>query len=173
MQIHAIPCNTMQYHAIPCNTMQYNAIPCNTMQYRAILCNTMPNYAIQCRTMQYHAIPWNTMKYHAIPCIMNNCCRSVLLPCGQIDGHFFNLAHIYNSCQRGMSRPFWVFCILYIAGFYLRGTDVRKICCAFSNIFLSTPATVSLKRRLGTGLIHITSLSYLLILGSLWTTTLN
>ena len=59
MQCHAIPCNTMQNHAIPCNTMQYNAIPCNTMQY------------------------------HAIPCIINNCWRSVPLPCGQYNGHFF------------------------------------------------------------------------------------
>ena len=67
------------------------------MQYRAILCNTMPNYAIQCRTMQYHAIPWNTMKYHAIPCIMNNCCRSVPLPCGQFNGHFSNLKLLYFS----------------------------------------------------------------------------
>ena len=48
----------MQYHAIPCNTMQYNAIPCNTMQY------------------------------HAIPCIINNCWRSVPLPCGQYNGNF-------------------------------------------------------------------------------------
>ena len=43
--------------------MQFHAIPCNTMQY----------YAIQC----------NTMQYHAIPCIINNCWRSVPLPCGQ------------------------------------------------------------------------------------------
>ena len=50
----------MQYHAIPCNTMQYHAIPCNTMQY------------------------------HAIPCIINNCWRSVPLPCGQYNGHFYN-----------------------------------------------------------------------------------
>ena len=59
----------MQYNAIPCNTMQYHAIPCNTMQY----------YAIQCNPMQYHAIPW----------IINKCWRSVPLPCGQYNGHFF------------------------------------------------------------------------------------
>ena len=73
------------------------------MQYRAILCNTVPNYAIQCRTMQYHAIPWNTMKYHAIPCIMNNCCRSVPLPCGQFNGHFsiwnFYIFHYTLICR--------------------------------------------------------------------------
>ena len=63
MQYHAIPCNTMQYHAIPCNNMQYYAIPCNTMQYHAILCNTM--------------------QHQAISCIINNCWRSVPLPCGQ------------------------------------------------------------------------------------------
>ena len=59
----------MQYHVIQCNSMQYNAIPCNTMQYHAILCNTM-----QC---------------HAIPCIINNCWRSVPLPCGQYNGHCY------------------------------------------------------------------------------------
>ena len=68
----------MQYHEIPCNTMQYNAIPCNTMQQHAIPCNTM----------QYNAIPCNTMQYHEIPCIINNCWRSVPLPCGQYNGHF-------------------------------------------------------------------------------------
>ena len=83
MQYHAIPCNTMQYHAIPCNTMQCHAIPCNTMQYHAIPCNTMQYYALQCNSMQYHAIPCNTMQYNAIPCIINNCWRSVPLPCGQ------------------------------------------------------------------------------------------
>ena len=57
MQYNAIPFNTMQYHAKPCNTMQYHAIPCNTMQYNAIPCNTR----------QY----------------INNCWRSVPLPCGQ------------------------------------------------------------------------------------------
>ena len=62
----------MQYHAIPCNTMQYHAIPCNAMQYHAIPCNTMQCYAIQC----------NTIQYHPIPCIINNCWRSVPLPCG-------------------------------------------------------------------------------------------
>ena len=84
MQYHAIPCNTMQYHAIPCNTMQYHAIPCNTKQYHAIPCNTMYYHAIPCNTMLYHAIPCNTMQYHLIPCnIINNCWRSVPLPCGQ------------------------------------------------------------------------------------------
>ena len=43
----------MQFHAIPCNTIHHHAIPCNTMQY--------------------HAIPW----------MLNNCWRSVPLPCGQ------------------------------------------------------------------------------------------
>ena len=81
MQYHAIPCNIMQYHAIPCNTMQYHAISCNTMQYPAIPCNTMQYYAIQC----------NTMQYHAKPCIINNCWRSVPLPCGQYNGHFLPL----------------------------------------------------------------------------------
>ena len=39
--------------------------------------------------MQYHAIPCNTMQYHAIPCIINNSWRSVPLPCGQYNGHFY------------------------------------------------------------------------------------
>ena len=43
------------------------------MQYRAIPCNTM----------QYHAIPCNIMQYHARPWMLNNCWRSVPLPCGQ------------------------------------------------------------------------------------------
>ena len=33
--------------------------------------------------MQNHAISCNTMQYHAIPCMLNNCWRSVPLPCGQ------------------------------------------------------------------------------------------
>ena len=49
--------------------MQYLAIPCNIMQYHAILCDTM--------------------QYHAIPCYIYNCWRSVPLPCGQYNGHFF------------------------------------------------------------------------------------
>ena len=83
MQYHAIPCNTMQNHAIPCKTMPYHAIPCNIMQCHAIPCNTLQYPAIPCNTMQYHAIPCNTMQYHAIPCMLNNCWRSVPLPCGQ------------------------------------------------------------------------------------------
>ena len=63
----------MQYHSIPCSTMQYRAIPCNTSQYSKIPCNTM----------QCHTITCNTMQYNAIPCIINNCWRSVPLPCGQ------------------------------------------------------------------------------------------
>ena len=83
MQNHAIPSNTMQYYAIQCNTMQYHAISCNTMQYHAIQCNTMQYHAIPCNTLQYHAIPCNTMQYYSIPFIINNCWRSVPLPCGQ------------------------------------------------------------------------------------------
>ena len=41
--------------------------------------------------MQYHAIQCNTMQYHAIPCIINNCWRSVPLPCGHYNGHFWFL----------------------------------------------------------------------------------
>ena len=100
MPYHAIQCNAMLYHAISCNTMQYNAIPCNTMQYHGTLitaCNTMHFYAwnimkyhaIPCNTMQYPAIPCNNMQYHAIPWTINNCWRSVPLPCGQYHGHFF------------------------------------------------------------------------------------
>ena len=72
----------MQCHAIPCNTMQYHAIPCNTMQY----------YAIQC----------NTMQWHAIPCIINNCWRSVPLPCGQYVAIFIN----QFTCGK-MLHAFW------------------------------------------------------------------
>ena len=39
--------------------------------------------AISCNTMQYYAIPCNTMQYHTLPCIINNCWRSLPLPCGQ------------------------------------------------------------------------------------------
>ena len=39
--------------------------------------------------MQYHVIPCNTMQYNVIPCIINNCWRSVSLPSGQYNGHFF------------------------------------------------------------------------------------
>ena len=69
MQYHAVACNTMQYHTIPCSTIQYHVVPCNTVQY----------HAVQCNTMQYHAISW----------IINNCWRSVPLPCGQYNGHFY------------------------------------------------------------------------------------
>ena len=31
------------------------------------------------------------MLYHAIPCIINNCWRSVPLPCGQYNGHFLQM----------------------------------------------------------------------------------
>ena len=93
MQCHAIPCSTMQYHAIPCNTMQYPTVPCNTMQYHAIPCNSMQYYAIQC----------NTMQYHAILCIINNCWRSVPLPCGQYNGHFF----LNSSSGKNQSADWW------------------------------------------------------------------
>ena len=78
MQNRAIPCITMQNHAIPCNTVQYHAIPCHTMQYHAKLCNTM-----------------HTMLCHAITCIINNCWRSVPLPCGQYNGHFLYFCSLF------------------------------------------------------------------------------
>merc|ERR550534_2097385 len=105
MQYYVVSCKTgsnMHYHAIPSNTIPYHGILCNNMQYHAIPCSTIPYHAIQCKTMQYHAIPWNTMKYHAIPCIMNNCCRSVPLPCGQFNGHFSNLKLLYFSLHSNM-----------------------------------------------------------------------
>ena len=71
----------MQYSVILFNTLLYSAIPCNTLQYHAIPCNTMQYYAIQC----------NARLYHAIPCIINNCWRSVPLPCGQYNGHFYKI----------------------------------------------------------------------------------
>ena len=89
MQYHAIPCKTMWYHAIQCNTMWYHAIPCKTMQYHAIPCNTM----------QYHAILYNIMQYHAIPCIINNCWRSVPLPCWQCNGHVYIIYNIIIFTQ--------------------------------------------------------------------------
>ena len=119
IQNHAIPCNTMQYHAIPCNTMQYNAIPCNTKQYHAIPSNTMQYHAIPCNTMQYYAIQCNTMQYHAIPCIINNCWRSVPLPCGQYNGHFFShkacIMSLFTAgeiCEE-MYMWLWVFLIIF------------------------------------------------------------
>ena len=92
MQYHAIPCNAMQYHAIPCNTMQYHALPCNTVKYHAIQC-------------KYHTIQCNTMHYHAIPCIINNCWRSVPLPCGQFNGHFF-LYQTMTEWRKRQTRGF-------------------------------------------------------------------
>merc|ERR1712120_121062 len=86
VQYHAIPCNSMQYHAIPWNIMQYHAIPCNAMQYLAIPCNTMQYHAIQCNAMLYHAIPWN----------INNCRRSVPLPCGQYMAIFSSVRSSYS-----------------------------------------------------------------------------
>ena len=99
MQYHTIPCNTMQNHAIPYSTMHYRAIPCNTKQYHAIPCNNMQYNATPCNTMQYHttqyyAIQCNTMQYHAIPCIINNCWRSVPMPCGQYNGHFYRICYL-------------------------------------------------------------------------------
>ena len=74
--------------------MQYNAIPCNTMQY--------------------HAIPCNTMQYHAIQCIINNCWRSVPLPCGQYNGHFllqfpciYTTVPLYLECKTNIVSIFW------------------------------------------------------------------
>ena len=45
--------------------------------------------------MQYHAIPCNTMQYHAITWNINNCWRSVPLPCGQYNGHFYHNSYLY------------------------------------------------------------------------------
>ena len=67
--------------------MQYHAIPCHTMQYHAISCNTM----------QYHAIPCNTMHYHAIPCTINNCWRSLPLPCGQYKDFFSSFTYVIGG----------------------------------------------------------------------------
>ena len=86
----------MQYPVIPCNTMQYHAIPCNTMQY--------------------HSIPRNTMQYHTIPCTLNNCWRSVPLPCGQYMAIFSTLVgeNIYlRNCRRTLKSgilQLWQFC---------------------------------------------------------------
>ena len=88
MQYHAIPCNTLQYHAIPCNIMQYHVKPFNIVQNNAIPCNTMQYHAKSCNTMQYHVAPCNTMQYPALPCIIDNCWRSVKLPCGQYKAIF-------------------------------------------------------------------------------------
>ena len=116
IQYNATPCNTVQYHGITCNTMQHNAIPCNKMQYHAIPCKTMQYHAkpyhtmlyhaISCNTMQYNAIPCNIMQYHAIPCIINNCWRSVSLPCGQYNGHFF-CCHGVHQKAKNRGRKNW------------------------------------------------------------------
>ena len=52
--------------------------------------------------MQYHAIPCNTMQYNAIPCIINNCWRSVPLPCGQYNGHFLHYLEAFDPCFVGI-----------------------------------------------------------------------
>ena len=58
--------------------------------------------------MHYHAIPYNTMQYHAIPCIINNCWRSVSLPCGQYKAMFCTL-NSADCCtlNRGVCQ-FWM-----------------------------------------------------------------
>ena len=71
----------MHYHGIPCNT----PTPRNTMQY----------LAIPCITKQYNAIQCNTIQHHAVPCIINNCWRSVPLPCGQYKAIFDFLASTF------------------------------------------------------------------------------
>ena len=142
IQYNAIPCNTVQYHAIPCNTMQYNAIPCKTMQYYAKPCTTIQYHAIPCNTMQYSAIPCNTMQYHAIPCIINNCWRSVPLPCGQYNGHF-----CFLQLQKLISiRP---------GGHWAGPGDSDSHCCSVHgnqgwtilDIFLATILNISWRRH--------------------------
>ena len=108
----------MQYHVIPSSTMQYRAIPCNTMQYHAMPCNAMQYHAIPCNTMQFHATQCNTMQYHAKPCTINNCWRSVPLPCGQYKAIFFP--------QRLMARVWFEDCSSFfskrwIGGVWLEG----------------------------------------------------
>ena len=51
--------------------------------------------------MQYHAIPCNTMQYQAIPCMLNNCWRSVPLPCWQYMAIF-----LLWSLQ--LNKEFWI-----------------------------------------------------------------
>ena len=74
------------------------------MKYGAILCNTV----------QYHVIPCNTIQYHAIPCIIDNCWRSVPLPCGQYNGHFYfskflqiRIPELTFELRRGSMKEKW------------------------------------------------------------------
>ena len=103
--------------------MQYHAIPCNTMQY----------YAIQCNTMQYHAILF----------IINNCWRSIPLPCGQYDGHF-----LYFKFQ-GCWLPFVSFlCARW--GRVQRGreegeVDICQVCSATIRILFIWISKISVK----------------------------
>ena len=57
--------------------------------------------------MQYNAIPCNTMQYHAIPCIINNCWRSVPLPYGQYNGHFYCVKTNLDIFYSGWSALHW------------------------------------------------------------------
>ena len=110
MQYHAIPCNTMQYHAISCKTMQYHAIPCNIMQY--------------------HAMPCNNMQYHAIPCIINNCWRSVPLPCGQYMAIFLFLpVYAADNCSSAHS-------LKVLVDYRLETSSYLLVHCHLMNSFL-------------------------------------
>ena len=77
-------CTTLAYFGILWHTMAYSGILwCDVMQHGATQCKMVQYHAKPCNSMQKHTIQCNPMLYHAIPCIIDNCWRSVPLPCGQ------------------------------------------------------------------------------------------
>ena len=52
--------------------------------------------AIPCNSMQYLAIQFNTLQCHAIPCIINNCWRSLPLPCRHYKAIFYFYSHAFT-----------------------------------------------------------------------------
>ena len=67
-----------------------------TSQDSGILWHTLAYSGILWHNMAYSGATWCNMVQHcAIPCIINNCWRSVPLPCGQYNGHFYIFTYIH------------------------------------------------------------------------------
>ena len=66
----------MQYYEIPCNAMQHSGILWHTLAYSCILWHTLAYSGILWHTLACSCILWHNQ------CIINNCWRSVPLPCG-------------------------------------------------------------------------------------------
>ena len=112
--------------------MQYNAILWNTMQCHATLWHTLAYSGILLHTLAYSGIPWHTLACSGIlwhnQCIINNCWRSVPLPCGQYMAIFyFCFNHGIRVFGTLKHIPTKNFCLSYETGALTKG-------------FLSTPS---------------------------------